>query len=190
MSRAAAMQLARCSYPAIPLQSGVTYPLSCSLSKLLSEGDTVEDRRRTIPSGSPAGGKVKRCDLSTYTCPAENQDGDCDLSVKNVLTAPDPKRKKYVHESIGPFAEAFQVEELEKQIRCLTITTEDKHMRAVSQHIEEAYAQGHPLTPPEIEFSEDNDVEDNYWTWDQETQHFKHWDEELEEWVSFPERFD
>ncbi|KAM0348947.1 hypothetical protein ACHAPU_003881 [Fusarium lateritium] len=133
---------------------------------------------------------ARRCDLSTFTCPADNQDGDHDLSVKNVLTAPDPKRKKYVHESIGPLTEAFQVKELEKQLRCLTVTTEDKPMRAVSPRIEEAYAQGDPLTPPEIEFSEDSDMEDDYWTWDRDTQHFKHWDEELGEWVNFPERFD
>ena len=72
----------------------------------------------------------------------------------------------------------------------MIITYEYKPRRAVSPGIDEAYKQGEPLTPPEIEFSEDSDMEDDYWTWDQGTQRFRHWDVELGDWVCFPERFD
>lgn len=128
--------------------------------------------------------------FSTNRCLGVNQDRENNLSVKDVFVDPNPERNKYVHERIGSTTEAIQVEDLEKQIRCLTVTLGDKPGRAVSPRIEEAYAQGESLTPPEIEFSEDSDMEDDYWTWDQDTQRFRHWDGELGEWVCFPERFD
>ncbi|KAI6748536.1 hypothetical protein HG530_015309 [Fusarium avenaceum] len=164
------------------LQSEETYPLSHAPSRLVSEENIVEDSLGIVHSGSPAGGKVK--------CLGVNQDRENNLSVKDVFVDPNPERNKYVHERIGSTTEAIQVEDLEKQIRCLTVTLGDKPGRAVSPRIEEAYAQGESLTPPEIEFSEDSDMEDDYWTWDQDTQRFRHWDGELGEWVCFPERFD
>ncbi|EKJ69078.1 hypothetical protein FPSE_10747 [Fusarium pseudograminearum CS3096] len=48
--------------------------------------------------------------------------------------------------------------------------------------VEDAYMRGEPLTPPEIEFSEYSDMEDDYWAWHQEDQVFRHWDEDLGDW--------
>ncbi|KAF5645580.1 hypothetical protein F52700_2143 [Fusarium sp. NRRL 52700] len=79
------------------------------------------------------------------------------------------------------------VDSLEERTRCLDITFEDQPVEA---DVEEAYIQGEALTPPEIQFSEDGDMDDDYWTWDQKSQRFRHWDAERGEWFYFPERFD
>ncbi|KAF4455536.1 hypothetical protein F53441_2144 [Fusarium austroafricanum] len=132
----------------------------------------------------------KTWNCSTHTFSGHNGTRDEESSVKDDVTEPSPEKSKYVHKSIGQGAKAFRVEDLEEKIRCLAITFEDEPKRAVSPDIEEAYMQGQPLTPPEIEFSEDSDMEDDYWAWDQDTQQFRHWDGDLGEWVCFPERFD
>ncbi|KAM0335945.1 hypothetical protein ACHAPQ_004621 [Fusarium lateritium] len=150
--------------------------------------------RRRQPKDRPqrksSWGKGQVTKINTQALPGVDQDRENDLSVKDVFADPNPERNKYVHERISSTTEAVQVEELENSIRCLAVTLGDRPGRAVSPRIEEAYAQGESLTPPEIEFSEDSDMEEDYWTWDQETQRFRHWDGELGEYVCFPERFD
>ncbi|KAF4342384.1 hypothetical protein FBEOM_3676 [Fusarium beomiforme] len=110
--------------------------------------------------------------------------------VKDEATDPRLERNTYIHGTVDGKTGTSLLEDLEEKIRCLAITFKDFPMRAVSPGIEEAYMQGEALTPPEIKFSEDGDMDDNYWTWDQDTERFRHWDAELGEWVCFPERFD
>ncbi|KAL5595443.1 hypothetical protein FOVSG1_009132 [Fusarium oxysporum f. sp. vasinfectum] len=106
---------------------------------------------------------------STYTSPGHNGTEEKGSLVKDEMTDTYPENG------------------LEERIRCLDITFEDQPVEA---DIEEAYIQGEALTPPEIKFSEDGDMDDNYWTWDQSSQRFRHWDAERGEWLYFPERFD
>ncbi|KPM37473.1 hypothetical protein AK830_g9091 [Neonectria ditissima] len=57
--------------------------------------------------------------------------------------------------------------------------------------IEQKYSSGETLPVPDIELFDDSELDDeNYWEWDQAKQQFRHWDEEDEEWVYFPENFD
>ncbi|RKL00071.1 hypothetical protein BFJ70_g15230 [Fusarium oxysporum] len=107
---------------------------------------------------------------STYTSPGHNGTEEKGSLVKDEMTDTYP-----------------EIDGLEERIRCLDITFEDQPVEA---DIEEAYIQGEALTPPEIKFSEDGDMDDNYWTWDQSSQRFRHWDAERGEWLYFPERFD
>ncbi|KAM5348744.1 hypothetical protein ACJ41O_008567 [Fusarium nematophilum] len=102
----------------------------------------------------------------------------------------EPGLRQYVDATPRHLAEGLGLDDLEEGVSCLSIDRGHGQIRAVSPGIEEAYRSGEALTPPDIEFSEDSDMEDNYWTWDQETQQFRHWDEENQEWVHFPEYFD
>jgi hypothetical protein len=129
-------------------------------------------------------------DDSEHVYQKHNRIQDRDLPAKKNGTDPSPERNKYVYKSTEQTAELLRIEDLEEKIGSLAIALENRPLRAVSPGVEEAYMRGEPLTPPEIEFSEHSDVEDEYWTWDQNTQLFRHWDEDLGEWVSFPERFD
>ncbi|KAK7433117.1 hypothetical protein QQZ08_000048 [Neonectria magnoliae] len=57
--------------------------------------------------------------------------------------------------------------------------------------IEQKYSAGETLPVPDVELSDDSEVDDeDYWEWDQDKQQFRHWDDEDEEWVYFPESFD
>ncbi|KAF9770913.1 hypothetical protein IL306_011485 [Fusarium sp. DS 682] len=129
-------------------------------------------------------------DCPTYTSSGNKATQYEESLVKDEATDLRLERNTYVQEAVNGKTGTSLVEDLEEKIRCLTITFEDLPIRTVSPGIEEAYMQGEALTPPEIKFSEDGDMEDNYWTWDQDTQRFRHWDAELGEWVCFPERFD
>ncbi|OBS19559.1 hypothetical protein FPOA_11285 [Fusarium poae] len=132
--------------------------------------------------------KQTRGDLR-YVYREHDQARDWDPSAKKNGTDPSFERIKYVYKSTDDTVEPLRIEDLEDKIGRLTIALEDRPLRAVSPGVEEAYMRGEPLTPPEIEFSEYSE-EDDYWAWDQNTQLFRHWDEDLGEWVSFPERFD
>ncbi|XEU95400.1 hypothetical protein FSHL1_000684 [Fusarium sambucinum] len=118
-----------------------------------------------------------------------DQTWDRGLPAKKNGTDPNLERIKYVYKSNDQTSERLAIKDLEDKLGFLAIALEDRPLRAVSPGVEEAYMRGEPLTPPEIEFSEYSG-EDDYWAWDQETQVFRHWDEDLREWVSFPERFD
>ncbi|KAF4460135.1 hypothetical protein FALBO_13094 [Fusarium albosuccineum] len=105
-------------------------------------------------------------------------------------TGSESQEKQYVDGTPRQNTGKYQLYGLEDRISSLSITDGSQAPRAVSPGIEEAYRSGQALTPPDIEFSEDSDVEDGYWTWHQETQQFRHWDEDNQEWVCFPEIFD
>lgn len=130
------------------------------------------------------------CDNSTYVDSEHDQVNHQDLPAKNDGTSPNPQSNNRFYKRTIQTAEPLKIEALEEKIGCLAIALERGPIRAVSPGVEEAYMRGEPLTPPEIEFSDHSDMEDDYWTWDQDTERFRHWDEDLEEWVSFPERFD
>ncbi|KAF0640779.1 hypothetical protein FPSE5266_10747 [Fusarium pseudograminearum] len=115
---------------------------------------------------------------------------DRDLQAKKDGIGSISERIKYVHKNSDQAAEPVRIKDLEDKIGCLAIASEDIPLKAVSPGVEDAYMRGEPLTPPEIEFSEYSDMEDDYWAWHQEDQVFRHWDEDLGDWVSFPERFD
>ncbi|KAM0426767.1 hypothetical protein ACHAPT_008083 [Fusarium lateritium] len=100
-------------------------------------------------------------------------------------TDPDPDKGQYVDISEQDTGE-YTLQSIQDGLKSLSIS--DSRPRTVSPSIEDAFKSGKALTPPEIEFFEDET--DDYWTWDQETQQFRHWDEEDEEWVYFPEIFD
>ncbi|KAJ4160532.1 hypothetical protein NW754_003652 [Fusarium falciforme] len=100
-------------------------------------------------------------------------------------TDPEPDKGQYVdicEQSTGE----YKLESLQDRLESLSIS--DSRPRTISPSIEEAFNLGEALTPPDIESFEDET--DDYWTWDLETQQFKHWDEEDKEWVYFPEIFD
>ncbi|RKK58551.1 hypothetical protein BFJ67_g2911 [Fusarium oxysporum f. sp. cepae] len=124
---------------------------------------------------------------STYTSPGHNGTEEKGSLVKDEMTDTYPESNTYVQGRLDGKTETSLVDGLEERIRCLDITFEDQPVEA---DIEEAYIQGEALTPPEIKFSEDGDMDDNYWTWDQSSQRFRHWDAERGEWLYFPERFD
>jgi len=119
---------------------------------------------------------------STYTSPERNGS-----LVKDEMTDTCKERNIYVQRRLDRNTETSPVDGLEERIRSLDITFEDQ---PVGADIEEAYIQGEALTPPEIKFSEDGDMDDDYWTWDQGSQRFQHWDMDRGEWLYFPERFD
>ncbi|GKT98830.1 hypothetical protein FLAG1_00751 [Fusarium langsethiae] len=159
-------------------------------------------RRQLYHQRKPDCGKGQVTNIDTPTCHAVQQketrnnsehayrEHNRDLTVQKNGASPSSEGIKYVYKSNGKTAEPLRIEDLEDKIGCLTICSEDRPLRTVSPGVEEAYMRGEPLTPPEIEFSECSDVEDDYWAWDQRSQVFRHWDEDLGEWVSFPERFD
>ncbi|KAJ4012943.1 hypothetical protein NW766_006756 [Fusarium irregulare] len=116
------------------------------------------------------------------------EDQERDFSTKNDSTYPEPARNRY--QKPMKIVEPLRIEDLEEKLQCLALCAENKPLGNVSTDFEEAYMRGEPLTPPEIEFAEQSDLEDDYWKWDQETQQFRHWDEDSGELVCFPERFD
>ncbi|ENH73948.1 hypothetical protein FOC1_g10011269 [Fusarium oxysporum f. sp. cubense race 1] len=124
---------------------------------------------------------------STYTSPGHNGTEEMGSLVKDEMTDTYPESNTYAQGRLDGKTETSLVDGLEERTRCLDITFEDQPVEA---DIEEAYIQGEALTPPEIKFSEDGDMDDNYWTWDQSSQRFRHWDAERGEWLYFPERFD
>ncbi|KAH7198020.1 uncharacterized protein B0J16DRAFT_391745 [Fusarium flagelliforme] len=133
-----------------------------------------------------AGYHKDSCSVCVY--PEDNQDQERDFSAKTDSTYPEPARNRY-RKPIKT-VEPLRIEDLEEKLECLALSTENKSLGTVSPDFEEAYMRGEPLTPPEIEFAEQSDLEDDYWTWDQDTQQFTHWDEDSGERVCFPERFD
>ncbi|CZS74379.1 unnamed protein product [Fusarium graminearum] len=114
----------------------------------------------------------KRSSDQERVCREHGQARGRDLPAENDGIGPVSEKIKYVHKSSDQATEP------------------DRPLRAVSPGVEDAYMRGEPLTPPEIEFSEYSDMEDDYWAWHQEDQVFRHWDEDLGDWLSFPERFD
>lgn len=124
---------------------------------------------------------------STYTSPGQNGTQEKRSLVKHEMTDTCTERNTYVQRRLDGKTETSIVDGLEERIRSLDVTFEDQPVEA---DIEEAYIQGEALTPPEIKFSEDGDMDDDYWTWDQISQRFRHWDAERGEWLYFPERFD
>jgi hypothetical protein len=133
-----------------------------------------------------AGCHKDSCSVCVYL--EDNQDQERDFSAENDSTYPEPARNRY-RKPIKT-VEPLRIEDLEERLGCLALSTENKSLGTVSSDFEEAYMRGEPLTPPEIEFAEQSDLEDDYWTWDQDAQQFKHWDEDSGECVCFPERFD
>ncbi|KAF5531341.1 hypothetical protein FMEXI_13053 [Fusarium mexicanum] len=129
----------------------------------------------------------KGLDNSTYISPGHNGTGEKGPLVKDEMIDTYTESNTYVQGRLDGKSETFLVDGLEERIRCLDISFEDQPVEA---DIEEAYIQGEALTPPEIKFSEDGDMDDDYWTWDQRSQRFRHWDAERGEWLYFPERFD
>ncbi|KAF5721418.1 hypothetical protein FMUND_3546 [Fusarium mundagurra] len=123
---------------------------------------------------------------STYTCLGYNGIEEKGFLVKDEMTDTYTERNTYVQRRLDGKPETSLVNSLEERIRYLDIAFEDQPVEA---DIEEAYIQGEALTPPEIKFSEDGDMDDDYWTWHQESQRFRHWDAERGEWLYFPERF-
>lgn len=123
-------------------------------------------------------------------CREHGQARGRDLPAENDGIGPVSEKIKYVHKSSDQATEPVRIKDLEDKIGCLAIASKDRPLRAVSPGVEDAYMRGEPLTPPEIEFSEYSDMEDDYWAWHQEDQVFRHWDEDLGDWLSFPERFD
>lgn len=124
---------------------------------------------------------------STYTSPGHNGTQEKGSLVKDEMTDTRTERNTNVQRRLDGKTETSLADGLEERIRSLDVTFEDQPVEA---DIEEAYIQGEALTPPEIKFSEDGDMDDDYWTWDQRSQRFRHWDAERGEWLYFPERFD
>lgn len=124
---------------------------------------------------------------STFTCLGYNGIEEKGSLLKDETTDSYTERNTYVQGRLDGKSGTSLVNGLEERTRYLDITFEDQLVEA---DIEEAYIQGEALTPPEIKFSEDGDMDDDYWTWHQESQRFRHWDAERGEWLYFPERFD
>jgi hypothetical protein len=135
---------------------------------------------RAYAASFPISYPKEALNCSTYTSPGNNE-------IEDEATDTRSERNTYVQGRVDGKTEISLVDGLEEEIRCLDITFES---HPIDGGIEEAYIQGEALTPPEIKFSEDGDMDDNYWTWDQDAQRFRHWDAELGEWLYFPERFD
>ncbi|KAF4444828.1 hypothetical protein FACUT_302 [Fusarium acutatum] len=124
---------------------------------------------------------------STYICLGHNGIEEKGSLVKDEMTDTYTERNTYIQGRLDGKSETSLVNGLEERIRYLDITFEDQPVEA---NTEEAYIQGEALTPPEVKFSEDGDMDDDYWTWHQKSQRFRHWDAERGEWLYFPERFD
>lgn len=100
-------------------------------------------------------------------------------------TDPEPDKGQYVDNYEQSTGE-YKLESLQDGLKSLSIS--DSRPRTINPSIEDAFISGEALTPPDIEYFEDET--DDYWTWDPEKLQFKHWDEQDKEWVYFPEIFD
>ncbi|RSL88271.1 hypothetical protein CEP51_001828 [Fusarium floridanum] len=134
----------------------------------------------------PCQGRCQRKNTPPGECPSKQtpektQDKKEDAGSN---TDPVPDKGKYV--DICEQTGEYKLESLQEGLKSLSIG--DSRPRTINPSIEEAFKSGEALTPPDIESFEDET--DDYWTWDPDTQQFKHWDEEDKEWVYFPEIFD
>lgn len=83
--------------------------------------------------------------------------------------------------------------DIQEKLSCLAIADQAESGCDVeaSTLVEQIYSSGETLPVPDVEFSDDSEVDDDtYWEWDKDKQKFRHWDDEDEEWVYFPDAFD
>ncbi|KAH8722089.1 hypothetical protein BGZ61DRAFT_447972, partial [Ilyonectria robusta] len=82
--------------------------------------------------------------------------------------------------------------DIQQKLSCLAIADQAEPGCDVeaSTLVEQIYSSGETLPVPDVELSDDSEVDDDtYWEWDKDKQKFRHWDDEDEEWVYFPDAF-
>lgn len=83
--------------------------------------------------------------------------------------------------------------DMQEKLSCLAIADQAEPGCDVeaSTLVEQIYRSGETLPVPDVELSDDSELDDDtYWEWDKDKQKFRHWDDEDEEWVYFPDAFD